>query len=1117
MKSLLPEWERRCTRFPDLPVVVDNGEVVTGAEFLARARALAEELAGAGVRQGDRVAASFEPSADLLLVLAAIWAAGASFVPLFPGDRSARATAILESAAPRLLLTSCDAMSPATRVPVAEVAAGRVRSLRPAAGDVEAGAGAPGEAYVIFTSGSTGRPKGVVVSHAALATYIEQARVLYGIDEAAPTVPVHLPATFDASLTAMVSPLVTRAVAVAVTDPLSRTRGLAAVLDTATEPVLVKITPAQARLLERFVSPSTAARLRGQFVLGGEALRYEDIDWLRDHAVGIFNEYGPTEATVGCVIHRIARDEPRRGPVPIGKPHQGASVSVLPDDPDGDHGSTRDGGELVVSGPCLAEGYLDGDPGGFCRIEGRWSYRTGDRVRVDDSGILHYLGRVDDLVKVNGFRVALAEVEAAMLAASGATAAAALAVNDTLVGFIDGSGPHRPLDAVRAGLRELLPGYMQPTALHVVPEIALTDHGKIDRHRLRRSLDTKTGPSRRDGPERPWRDLAAQAWTEVLGTAPATGGESFFTHGDSMAALRFTGRVSAASARAIPASLIFDHPTFDDFVTALERGSSGDRPPAAQPGAGPVLTVWQEAILRAESLETEPGSYTVVDAVAATGIDDWAAVRTAAAEVIARHPVFARALRRRADGRLDMIDAPLTPRLLADHIDIAVDDPDPAATLRAAKTTTLDLTHPGAAAPRLLVRPQPDPAAAGHWICALIAHHTVVDEHSARLLWSEIFRRAQGESLGAAGEFATWAREGYGPDGAVAARDAAAALTRHLLDTPMQHADLGDKPGRTATTRTHPITGEPALGDLAAAAARSGSTIAALCGAAAVHALGAQLGMTRFAVFMPMSLRRADTDFATVGCMVASVPVLAELPETGCGHADFVRQWRRSIGYSARHAGADPGVLHEALLAGDPGWASSPRLALVLETPHHGSAGPVRWESIPTADIAKFDLAINLRVDRGPHTGEGRIIYRSGPDTVIAAIAEAVARRYLDTVTRICHGQPLPPVDRRAPAASPAAAITESPASTAQSSEISAVVARLASAALGRAIRAEDDLLDAGARSLELLVLASSLQTELGVRLSAADILDHPTVAELTTLIADARTGSPVSTQEGIR
>ncbi|MFG3003155.1 amino acid adenylation domain-containing protein, partial [Streptomyces calvus] len=567
--AALPQLvEQQAVRTPDAPAVYEGASVLTYAELNGRANRLARLLIEHGAGPERFVAVKLPRSVDLLVALLAVAKSGAAYVPvdpLYPAERIAR---VLADTGPVLVvdeewLAGADAGG---------CAAGNLPAVRPDA-----------PAYVIFTSGSTGRPKGVVVEHRSLGAYLARAREVYA--DAAGVSLLHSSVAFDLTVTALWTPLVSGgAVRVAELDER--------VAQVGPRPSLVKVTPSHLGLLETLpgeVSPS------GTLLVAGEALRGEVLErWRAAHPdTRVINAYGPTETTVTAAEFTLQPGEAvSSGPVPIGRPLWNTRMYVLdaglrlvpPGSP----------GELYIAGAGLARGYLDqprltaerfvADPFGPA---GTRMYRTGDVVRWRRDGLLEYVRRADDQVKVRGFRIEPGEIQAVLLAHESVARAAVVVREDRpgdrrLVGYVVPDGD-RPADAqeIRRSAAEVLPEYMVPSAVVVLDELPLTPNGKLDRTALP-APQYAVDPAGR-APSTRREEILCRLFAEVLGIPEAGVDDSFFDlGGDSIMSIQLVSAARRAGLRISPRD-VFERKTVAELALVA---TSTENITAEKPGAG---------------------------------------------------------------------------------------------------------------------------------------------------------------------------------------------------------------------------------------------------------------------------------------------------------------------------------------------------------------------------------------------------------------------------------------------------------------------------------------------------------------------------------------------------
>ncbi len=360
-------------------------------------------------------------------------------------------------------------------------------------------------AYLLFTSGSTGQPKGVMVSQANVRHFVRAMVQRYGITEHD-----RLSQTFDLTFDLSAFDMF-----------VAWERGACLCVPSAAQKLFPGKYISAQQLTIWFSVPSTAVmmkRLRmlkpGQYpsirysLFCGEALPLEIAEAFAQAAPKsvVENLYGPTELTIACTLYRYlgkaSLPECELGLVPIGEPYPGMDVLIadeaLREVPSGQSG------ELLMTGPQLSLGYFEDETrtrAAFVTPPGRDQvyYRTGDRVRRTAGGPLVYLGRVDNQIKIQGYRVELGEVEAAIRTETNADVAVAIGFPqnssgaDGIVGFVNAAGLN--LDEVRERLRQRLPAYMHPQELRHLDSFPLNANGKIDRKALLALLESEARES----------------------------------------------------------------------------------------------------------------------------------------------------------------------------------------------------------------------------------------------------------------------------------------------------------------------------------------------------------------------------------------------------------------------------------------------------------------------------------------------------------------------------------------------------------------------------------------------------------------------------------------------
>ncbi len=486
----------RARRTPDAVALHEGGRSLSYRELAYAATVQACKLREAGVRQGDLVAVGVDRSiAEVVAVLGALHA-GAGYLALDESLPPQRTEQMIRAARPSAAIVGPLLENRCAASGVALVPSWQPRWATEPLGRVPEGAVDPeGIAYVAFTSGSTGTPKGVRVPHRGVIRLVHEAEWL----RLGPGTRFlrFAPLSFDPSTLEIWGPLLTGG-AIEIHPPgvpspaeLGRfivERGVTAAF----------LMTGLFRLLAEF-TPSSFAGLE-QLVTGGEVLPPYLVARVlsRNPGLLITNGYGPTENTLFTTVQQILTLDAVKDPLPIGVPVSNTRVYVLDDQ----HRLLPPGaiGELYAAGDGLAAGYLDAEEtaqrfGHFSPDVAERLYRTGDLARIDSSGLVQFLGRRDDQVKVRGFRVEPEEVRRSLCAVPG--------VEDAVVIATDAFGPNTELIAacvVRADSRvssdnlenhlsKVLPRYMVPSRWVLVRQIPLSANGKVDRAALVAAAD----------------------------------------------------------------------------------------------------------------------------------------------------------------------------------------------------------------------------------------------------------------------------------------------------------------------------------------------------------------------------------------------------------------------------------------------------------------------------------------------------------------------------------------------------------------------------------------------------------------------------------------------------
>jgi amino acid adenylation domain-containing protein len=889
------------TAAPDAVAVVVGEERLTYRGLLDRAVELAGRLVIAGVEEGTPVGVEAARRADYVVAVVATMLAGGHFVPLDPSHPQARLQALARRADIRVgvgteealgFLNGVVSVHPTTGAPVPEQRLMRWPDVR----DVPVAEGASEAlAYTLFTSGSSGEPKIVSIEQRSVCALLD------GFDSVAPPgetliVSALCPFSFDVSIWEIFGALA---------------RGGAVVIlqqQTIVDPELLAHTLRREGVSSAYIPPALLEPVADEMAKAGDVgslrrlltgvepipqrtlQRYLDLD----PSLAVVNGYGPTETTICATLHRFEGADDLNRRTPIGRPIPGWLVEV--------HGvggvavGVGGVGEIVVGGVGVARGYV-GDPvlsGERFWVDGggvRW-YRTGDLGRWLPGGVLEFVGRADDQVKVRGFRVELGEVEAALTGVPGVGSAVVLAVAGAggvrLVGHVTGAVQER---GVREWLGRVLPDYLVPSRVLVWDRLPLTVNGKVDREALAAASDPRSGSSP-SGAVQGLVDAGrvgpglARLWCEVLELPSVDPDVSFFDlGGDSLLAITLINRVLHEFGRSLPYSRLLACRTLNEMADALGEARSscpafGDSPvPTDQVtaellnGATAPLSYGQEGLWARQSISAEDLAFVLpvalrVRPMPGRTLPPTRNVTAAVERVLQAHEAFGLCLVPTPEGIRQQYQLPAPVEVAPAGSDI-VDAWRRLAREIAALQGTLA---------RACVVEEDDA-----FLVLLVASHIVIDGGSVKALVDDLAAALDGRSVaGSRGvrAFARRQRLAASSPRAIDARNYWSGVLAggvEALELPI------DRPrGATRSDRGDVVEvrlGEAAATSLAALAARNGCTTFAAVTAALLAVVHRYTGQSRLTAAVATATDRAEPSVGgSVGYFANLIPLCLTLP-----------------------------------------------------------------------------------------------------------------------------------------------------------------------------------------------------------------------------------------------
>ena len=576
-------FEEQAQRRPDAAAVISGTQSVTYKELNERSNRFAHYLRGLNVGPGKLAGICLERSAEMLIALLGILKAGAAYVPLDPDFPRDRLEYMAKDARLSVLVTQKSLVSVmqatnATTVCI-DTEAEQIKKLSaesPGQLQAEQMSGPEDLAYVIYTSGSTGTPKGVQVHHSAVVNFLCSMAQKPGISEDDILVAVTT-LSFDISVLELFLPLSQGACTVIASRDVAADGKLLLQTLQKTKATVMQATPVTWRML---IGAGWNGSPQIKVLCGGEAVPRDLANELIDRSPSVWNMYGPTETTVWSTSCQL---QDKQGPVMIGRPIANTPVYIL--DQHLQPVPLGVSGELYIGGAGVSRGYLNRPDltekafvkNPFSPDPSAVMYKTGDLTRYYANGNIEFLGRIDQQIKIRGFRVELGEIETVLLEHPSIKQGVVIVREDRpgdarLVAYmVHAEGLKIDSRELRQFLRKKLPDYMIPQHFVELDTLPRTPNGKINRKALPKPDASMQADDNYKEPQTAIEKQLAAIWADILGTKRVGLNDSFFElGGHSVLAIQVVSAVRDSLSVDLPLRAIFETPILIDLAQHIE-------------------------------------------------------------------------------------------------------------------------------------------------------------------------------------------------------------------------------------------------------------------------------------------------------------------------------------------------------------------------------------------------------------------------------------------------------------------------------------------------------------------------------------------------------------------
>ncbi|HTF27513.1 MAG TPA: amino acid adenylation domain-containing protein, partial [Flavitalea sp.] len=573
---------QQCLKNPSSPAITSGSKVFNYKQLESISNQFACQLSEAGIKTGDVVGLAIERSPYIIISMLAILKTGAAYVPLDPEYPKDRVSYMLEDSGAKLLLTS-GRYQGQFNMEIKELLVEDLIKKCPEfpVAFSRSGVSEDDLAYVLYTSGSTGKPKGVQITHRNLVNFLSSIRELLKVN-ATDRILGLTTVSFDISGLEFYLPLTAGASVEIVSTETARDGYALLNLIKVLRPDFVQATPATwAMLLEAGWKEDIKI---GNICSGGEPLSRELAEKLILRSSHLYNGYGPTETTIYSTLKLVTAEDKV---ITIGKPIGNTRVHIL--NPDGRAVRENEQGEIYIAGDGVAKGYLNRDTLNkerflsdlFSKTPGAKMYRTGDLGKFLPNGDIQCLGRIDEQIKVRGYRIEPGEIEYCLSKLSSVSQSVVVSREDSpgdqrLVAYVMLS-PHvnEDIDHLigqwKQAIKNFMPAYMCPGDFVILDKIPMTPNGKVDKKGLPKPHHTKKTNGDIIGLLTPSEKILSDIWSKILGIKQPDIHDDFFeSGGHSLIAMKMMAMIEKETGIQLPLSVLFECPTIALLAPKLE-------------------------------------------------------------------------------------------------------------------------------------------------------------------------------------------------------------------------------------------------------------------------------------------------------------------------------------------------------------------------------------------------------------------------------------------------------------------------------------------------------------------------------------------------------------------